>query len=224
MLRSALSGVRQHLGPVAMRVSLVLLICGVLGLAGDARPGHVEAGKKQKHAGTFVNNGVLVGPSGAVGAMNPYPSTIRVAGMKGRIKDVNVTLSEIRHGWPDDLQVLLVGPGGESTLLMSGTGGGSSTVLQGVTLHLDDQASRLLPDDARLQSGTFAPTSFAAPALPLGPPTGAGTGIVSLSAFDGTNANGEWQLFVADTGNAGYDGDIAGGWKLTIKTGGKKKR
>lgn len=146
------------------------------------------------------------------GAASPYPSTINVAGFNGTVLKATVTLSMINHTWPDDVDVLLVGPQGQSTMLMSDAGG--SYDLVNTMLVFDDDAAAQLPDSAQITSGTWRPTnfesgdSFSAPA-PAGP---YGT---ALAAFKGTNPNGTWSLFVYDDA-AGDSGNIAGGWGLQL--------
>ena len=58
------------------------------------------------------------------GAANPYPSTIVVSGLPGTITNMTVTLTGMSHTFPDDVDVMLVGPGGQSAILMSDQGGG----------------------------------------------------------------------------------------------------
>ena len=144
----------------------------------------------------------------------PYPSSINVAGLTGSVSKVTVTLTNISHTFPDDIDILLVGPGGQGAIIMSDAGLGSDIV--NVTLTFDDAAASQLPDSAQIVSGTFQPTNFAtgdvfpapAPGGPFGSP---------LSVFNGTNPNGTWNLFVVD--DAGVDaGNIAGGWTLNITT------
>jgi subtilisin-like proprotein convertase family protein len=212
----------------ALSALLVLTLAGAgsdLAPAFGSLPSPAEARKRRRSVSnrTFSNDDALDGPDNATGVFDPYPSSLRVKGMKGRITDVDLTLHEIRHSWPDDLQVLLVGPGGQTAIVMSGTGGGSSTVNDGVTLRLDDEAGTFLPNESSLESGAFAPTSWVVPSFPQPAPPGAGSSPVRLSVFDGTKPNGDWQLFVVDAGNAGYDGAIAEGWSLKIKTDAKSK-
>ena len=79
--------------------------------------------------------------------------------MTGLISKVTVTLTNVNHTYPDDIDMLLVGPAGQSTLLMSHCGGGGQ--LNDVSLTFDDSALNylLLPHcPARLLSGTFKPT------------------------------------------------------------------
>lgn len=169
-------------------------------------------------AGTFSNPTIIRIPAGApaatVGPAAPYPSTINVSGLTGLVSKVTVTLSAMSHTFPDDVDVLLVGPAGQKMLLMSDAGGSLDIV--NVNLTFDDAAAALLPDSTQIVSGTFRPTNFgtgdvfAAPAP--GPPYDS-----VLAAFNGTNPNGTWSLFVTD--DVGADsGSIAGGWSMSIIT------
>jgi hypothetical protein len=64
--------------------------------------------------GIFSNHDVIPIPeSGPAGL---YPSTIFVAGVTVRVDNVSVILSNINHTYADDLDVLLVGPGGQGRL------------------------------------------------------------------------------------------------------------
>ena len=150
----------------------------------------------------------------ASGIATPYPSTIPISGQPGLITSVTVTLNDLSHTRPDDIDLLLVGPGGQNVIIMSDVGG--SIVASGVTLTLDDAAATSLPDSGPLVSGTFKPTNaggvdvFPAPAPPL-------SGATTLSVFNGTDPNGTWSLYLRDdTGTEG--GSMAGGWCLNITT------
>ncbi|WP_134704977.1 DUF11 domain-containing protein [Ammoniphilus sp. YIM 78166] len=144
------------------------------------------------------------------GPATPYPSTINVAGLTGTIVKVTVTLSNISHTFPADLDILLVGPLGQNVLLLSDVGGNQDIV--GVTLTFDDDASTQVPTP--IVSGTFRPTNMGGgdnfPAPAPSPPYGS-----ALSVFNGTNPNGTWNLFVFDD-KPMDSGTIAGGWSLTI--------
>jgi hypothetical protein len=54
-------------------------------------------------------------------------------------------------------------------------------------------------------------------------PAPAGPYAAALSAFNGTDANGAWSLYVFDDG-PGDVGSFAGGWSLTISTAGAAAR
>jgi uncharacterized repeat protein (TIGR01451 family) len=160
---------------------------------------------------SFTNPVSITIPDNGSGA--PYPSVITVAGVTDPVVTTTVTLTNITHTFPDDIDVLLVGPGGQNVLLMSDVGGGSN--ISGVTLTFADTGEPL-PDNGPLTSGTFAPTNidtnetFAGPA-PAGPYGEA------LSVFAGVEPNGTWRLYVTD--DAGGDlGNISGGWSLALTT------
>jgi subtilisin-like proprotein convertase family protein len=46
-------------------------------------------------------------------AASPYPSAITVNGVSGPINKVTVTLRNLTHSFVSDLDILLVGPGGQ---------------------------------------------------------------------------------------------------------------
>ncbi|MBL1211091.1 Calx-beta domain-containing protein, partial [Geminocystis sp. GBBB08] len=150
------------------------------------------------------------------GSSTPYPSPITVSGLSGNISKVTVTLNNLSHTFPDDIDILLVSPTGAKTLLMSDVGGGSE--LTGVTLTFDPTATNSLPDENLITSGTYKPTDFDAfdgdlfdsPA-PVGPYN------ADLSVFNNTNPNGVWSLYVIDD-VSGDAGAISGGWSLTFET------
>ena len=164
---------------------------------------------------TFTNTTNISIPDGSG---SPYPSSIAVGGMTGVISNVIVKLNGLNHTHPDDIDLLLVGPGGQTVILMSDAG--SSRDVVNVNLTFDSATLTALPDRAQISSGTYSPTNYAgndgatdafsapAPAGPYG---------VSLSAFNGTSPNGSWNLFVIDD-EALDAGSIASGWELTITT------
>jgi subtilisin family serine protease/subtilisin-like proprotein convertase family protein len=160
----------------------------------------------------FMNAAAIAIPS--VGAASPYPSNITVSGRSGLISEVTVYIQGLAHTWPSDIDVLLVGPGGQNVILMSDNGG--SATITGVNLTFNDGAAGFLPASGQITSGTYKPSNngagdtFPAPA-PAGPH---GT---ALSVFASTDPNGTWSLFVVDD-EAGDTGQIAGGWALAITT------
>ncbi|MCA2507892.1 MAG: hypothetical protein IM553_02050, partial [Microcystis sp. M57BS1] len=50
-------------------------------------------------------------------AANPYPSSLTLSGVNGTITGVTVTLYNINHTYPDDIDILLVGPQGQTVIL-----------------------------------------------------------------------------------------------------------
>lgn len=118
---------------------------------------------------------------------NPLNFDVR---MSGTVAHVSVTLRNLRHAYPDDLDVMLVGPQGQNAIIMSDVGGG--TLADGLNITLDDSFARPLPDAGPLTSGGFRPTNIYDAASPdLFPPdTPVPLGGSALSVFNGTNPNG----------------------------------
>ena len=146
----------------------------------------------------------------------PYPSTINVTNLAGRISKIAVTVLGLSHSWPDDLDVLLVGPEGQQVLLLSDAGGPLDVA--NLNLTFDSSAAAQLPDEGPLTTGTWRPTNFETDG-PLPAPAPAGTTGESLSAaFSGTLPNGNWALFVADDYGSEDGGMILQGWNLQLTT------
>lgn len=148
----------------------------------------------------------------------PYPSAIFVSGETGVISNLTVSLTGISHTFPDDIQMLLVGPGGQKVVLMAGASDGTS--ITNVNLTFDDAATNNLPTTGAIASGTYKPTvnagllNFAAPAPAATP---ASPFAYTLNAFRGTNPNGTWNLYVRDVFTGDF-GTISGGWCVNITT------
>lgn len=163
---------------------------------------------------TFANLNLIGIP--LFGAGTPYPSTITVSNFSGVVRQVTVTLTNLAHTYPDDIDILLVGPGNQRSLLLSDVGG--SVPVSGITLVLADAATNDIANSGPLVSGTYKPTNFDdsddegfyAPA-PAGPHP------ASLSSFIGADPNGTWSLYIVD-GNY-LDQGALGGWYLSLITG-----
>ncbi|MEI6781685.1 MAG: Calx-beta domain-containing protein, partial [Verrucomicrobiota bacterium] len=53
----------------------------------------------------------------------PYPSVINVSGLAGLVTKATVTLTNLNHTWPSDIDALLVSPAGQKSYLMAKCGG-----------------------------------------------------------------------------------------------------
>ncbi len=148
----------------------------------------------------------------ALGDASPFPATLNVAGVIGTILDVNVSLNGLSHTFPDDLDILLVGPQGQKLLLMSDVGGNPDLV--SVNLTFDDAAAASLPDSTQIVSGSYKPTNIGGSDTFTGV---AGPFDSLLSVFNGTDPNGDWRLYVVD--DFSLDSGTLAGWSLTITTG-----
>ena len=163
---------------------------------------------------TTTNNNPITTPDS--GPASLYPSSSGFSGFPGTITAVRVTLHNISHTFPDDYDILLVGPGGQSALLMSDCGGNAD--LNNVTITFSD-AGPPLPDTTQIVSGAYRPTNYSAGGDPNDtfPPTSARSYSSSLAVFNNTSPNGLWKLYVVD--DAAVDmGSIAGGWTLELDT------
>ncbi len=145
------------------------------------------------------------------GAADVYPAPINVTTGPVQIGNMRVTLYDLEHILPDNLDVLLVGPGGQKYVLMGDAGDAIAIPSNNtVTLSLRDAGPGVLPNSGPLTTGNFEPTNWetpvtnfpgAAPAGPYSEPgsTVGGTGTQTLFGnFGLTNANGTWNLYVRD--------------------------
>src|SRR5207247_7683797 len=105
---------------------------------------------------SFTNSSPITIPSS--GAATPYPSIIAFSGLPATISKVTVTLSGLSHSYPDDLDVLLVGPTGQGVMVMSDAG--DSQPVNNVTLTFDDAASPFVPDSAQISSRSSKPANY----------------------------------------------------------------
>jgi subtilisin-like proprotein convertase family protein len=201
------------------RAATVALVAALL--IGGAGPGvtGVDAARNRqrgKELQIFSNPTPIAIPSNAMAV----PSAITVSGFDTPIADVDVSLNILTHPTASDLDMLLVGPGGQMALIMSDAGFAAAND----SLSLSDQAANQLPESDPLVSGTFQPTNydfstspdtFVSPPAPVAtPPSGS-----SLAVFNGTNANGTWRLFISEEDNVPVEtGTLAGGWTLRITT------
>ena len=147
----------------------------------------------------------------AIGAATPYPSEITVSGLQGTITGLRVELTGIGHAHPDDIEALLVGPQGQALLVADVAGNASPWAGRSTCAPPPTRCSRR---PARL--GRFRPTNGPGDDVFPGPAP-AGPYAESLAAFNGSDPNGTWQLFVADD-TAANNGAMHGGWGIDITT------
>lgn len=144
---------------------------------------------------------VVVPGTGVAGPAGDYPLT-RTADETDRvIKDLDVKLTGVWHQRPDDLDILLVGPRGQSTVLMSDACGSKPAI--GADWTWDDEAGAEMPVSGGCRDGAHRPTDYA---LGEGWPSPAplpayGT---DLGSFDGSDPSGQWRMFVLDDETDGW--------------------
>jgi subtilisin-like proprotein convertase family protein len=177
----------------------------------------IRVGATVTATSSFSNPTSIIIPATGTGATtgapsNPYPSNISVSGITGTVSKVTVDLFNFNHTFPSDVDVLLVGPGGQKLLLMSDAGGGTDAV--NVNLTFDDAAA---PIGATVVSGAFRPTNIGAGDLFPAPAPAGPYPDTQLSIFNGVDPNGTWSLYVVDD-TATDIGNFNGGWRLNITT------
>jgi uncharacterized delta-60 repeat protein len=181
-------------------------------------PAPAKAGQPNRNvlAGTpltFTNSSVITINDNT--SATPYPSGLSVSGIVSNVVGARVSLYGLSHTFPGDIDILLVAPSGQKTVLMSDRGG--STDILDVNLTFDDTATTVLGSGV-ITNGIYRPSddstnntavdTFTSPA-PTGPYS------VTLGVFNYANPNGTWQLYVTD--DVGDDaGRIAGGWALAL--------
>jgi len=168
------------------------------------------------------------------GQASPYAYSTNIVGLSavdgsvvvhGTVEKVSLTLNGFYHNYPNDVQVLLVGPNGHAVVLMANEGAGQSIPANGaLTLTFDDYGTAPGSTVAFANGGYYAPPSSAAVVNSLGNPVvpfpapapqSAGSYYTSLAAaFYGCPIAGTWSLYVVDD-NVGSSGQIAS-WTLNV--------
>jgi len=155
----------------------------------------------------------------------PYPSTITVSGAPQQIGGLRVTLFDVTHQFPDNIDVLLVGPQGQKFVLM-GDAGGPNPLTTPATLTFIDSATQVLPNNGPLVTGNYKPTNWESPVTSFPPPAPPApyiepgpTGMAATlnGTFMFANANGTWSLYVRDDAGTNDPNVVIGsicGWGL----------
>lgn len=160
---------------------------------------------------TVDGSGVTVSPSGQNAGV-PYPSVITISDSFGFIVDLNVVLNGVSHTFSDDFDILLQGPNGAMVMLLSDTGGNNA--MSNVTLTFDDLGA-VLSESSPIVTGTYRPVNNGATNDVMPSPAPVGPYGTMLSAFNGINPLGDWNLFVFDDRNT--DGGTISSWSLQFE-------
>jgi subtilisin-like proprotein convertase family protein len=137
---------------------------------------------------------------------------VSVSGVSGGISNIRVTVTNLTHTFPGDIDMVLFGPTGAHSIIFTDAIGGTGGVTgRNYTFEIGATA---LPTTGFPASGTYGVVNG-------GSWSGSGTPSTVTSAnlgnFLGTNANGTWSLYLTDDGS-GDSGSI-GSWSLEITTG-----
>lgn len=150
---------------------------------------------------------------------SPYPASVTVSGLSlsngAYVSNVTLSLNGVTHPSLGDVDALLVGPTGRSTLFLSNVKG----VANNATYVFDDTATASLPTvGGATASGTFLPTvvdssrgAFSSPGPSAVPYA------TTFAGFNNQDPNGTWSLYLRDS-QAGSSGSVANGFTLAVST------
>ena len=170
----------------------------------------------------FTNSGLIVindATDAGLSVATPYPASLSVSNVAGVISRASITISNLNHWSPGDIEMLLGSPANQGVLLMTGAGG--SYGVSRVNLTFDDATNNpSLPYDGQITNGTYQPTAYVTPQpfptpAPQPPPPTGSPYTNKLAAFNGSNPVGTWGLYVMDVlpQNGGF---ISNGWSLKL--------
>jgi subtilisin-like proprotein convertase family protein len=149
-----------------------------------------------------------------------YPSTVDVSGLKGKVSKVTLTLAQVTHPYPADLDVLLVSPTGTNkVVLLSDAGGGRKLDNTRLTFDDGDTNTPAVPynPSAAVTNGTYKPSNYEGTGDAFASPAPSGPYTYELKSFQGIDPNGTWSLYIMDDVTPD-SGTISGGWVLNIFT------
>lgn len=153
----------------------------------------------------------------AKGTAGLYPSPIAVNGMPGVITDVVVGLRGLSHGFPSDIDALLVAPDGRASIVMSDACGGAAVAdadwIFGRGLVTPFPELGFICDGGLgLHRVTDRESTVDVwPGAPAGPHP------ADLDRLVGGDPNGDWRLYVLDD-RTNTSGTIADGWTLSVES------
>lgn len=164
-------------------------------------------------AQTFSNTTPLNAPNGSTTA-SVYPSVINVpsgAVPGNTVARIAVTIRGINHVWSSDIQAVLVSPGGQAIALLYSNFGSGDAVNTTATFYAEASTS-VENVSGNFVTGIYRPTTVNAFSAP--PPAPPGPYFGTLSSLTGTPANGNWQLYVADSFPTFDPLSITDGWSI----------
>ena len=197
------------------------LAAGVLGTLVIASPAGAAS------TATIKNTTKITIPG--TGSATPYPSTINVSGLGTNLLGIKVVVRNIDHSCTKDIDMLLVGPDGTKTTLMSDNGAPAiqfdgCTNVKKDAITFDDACpdfSNSMPGGEGSTAGICVRPSDNDALGHQGdswPGVGDEFAALNLSTFNGKNPNGAWKLYVVDDANSSDAGAINGGWELQLNT------
>jgi hypothetical protein len=159
------------------------------------------------------------GSTNSIGPAERYPATINVRGEPTNgLARVEVTLHNLRHAYPADLDILLVSPSGAKIMLMSDAGSSFAVTNATLVFHPTWQnwpyspETSSIPDD---QTTHYTPANHGVPVeaqLP-GAPAGPYSSFLDDLPNTDPSPNGVWKLYIYDD-KTGQTGALERSWSL----------
>jgi subtilisin-like proprotein convertase family protein len=190
-----------------MRKTLLLVFASMLVALATASSAAAESF-------VFTNSADLAVPDGGNATATLQSTTF------GKVTKVVVSLTELSHTNPADLDIMIQAPTGEYIFLMSDACGSSD--ITSATWNFSDAAFSQMSTTALSCADPSERPSNVNSDINDGPDTwatapGAAPGL-SFSVLNGKRENGRWKLFARDD-TPGLSGSI-GGWSVQIETDG----
>ena len=163
--------------------------------------------------GAYLDTSDITMPTS--GPADRYPAEITVSGMPKGVATVHLGIHGFDHPAPEDVDVMVAAPGGQTVLLMSDVEASAPT--SPVTLTFSSAATTGIPSAGPLATGTYLPTNVgSSDSFPFPAPSQT-IWFSSLEAFHGTDPNGTWRLYVVDD-DGSSPGGVIDAWTLVVTT------
>ena len=136
--------------------------------------------------------------------------TVPPATFDGTVTQVGVSLNMLSFNNTGELDFLLVGPTGVKMTLLSDCGTGANNAFpQFIPTGTAPNCT------GAIGFGPYLPVD-GDPGESLPAPAPAAPYSLDLGAFNGTDPNGNWTLYMNDDANQGQPGNLSGGWAISI--------
>ena len=89
---------------------------------------------------------------------SPYPSVINITNVGSTLVKATITLTNLSHTSPADIDALVVSPAQKNTLIMAHAG--AQFAVKNITVTLDDAATNSLPFSSVITNGVYKPTGY----------------------------------------------------------------
>jgi subtilisin-like proprotein convertase family protein len=163
-------------------------------------------------------NSITLGPGyPAYDLASAYPWGITVPTNEGGlVTGVTVNLVGFTHNDASDVDVLLVSPDGQHSVVLMANAGNQDAA-NNVNLEFSQSAAKLIPQFTDLTSGSYRPTNYLSSLVFSNPAPASGYSENLTTAFAGLQPSGTWNLYVMDLGY--FDSGSISNWILFITTG-----